>query len=356
MCGGQISGIEAAVHAVRTAFESDENEAVLLIDATNAFNSLNRKVALQNIRRLCPPLATILINTYRAPTELFVDGDTLFSQEGTTQGDPLAMPMYALATIPLIKKLKGNCKQIWYADDAAAIGKITDLRVWWDHLTTEGPCFGYFPNPSKTWLVTKEGCHAAGVSTFADTGVNVTSDGRPYLGAAVGTREFVEKYVKSKVNSWLSDVCNLTTIAKTQPHAAYSALTHGLSSKWTYLCRAIPNVSNLLKPLDDSLRTKLIPTLTGGPPPSDLECTLFALPARLGGLGITIPSNQGDQEHQSSLLVTSALQDHIISQDENYGYDIISNPRPSLDNKTRRKAQRTHVISLTTYQRTCRDQ
>ena len=78
----------------------------------------------------------------------------------------LIMAMYALATIPLIKKLKGNSKQIWYADDAAAIGRITDLREWWDHLTTEGPGFGYFPNPSKTWLVTKEGCYAAGISTF----------------------------------------------------------------------------------------------------------------------------------------------------------------------------------------------
>ena len=58
-------------------------------------------------------------------------------------------------------------------DDAAAIGRITDLRECWDHLTTEGPGFGYFPNPSKTWLVTKEGCYAAGISTFTDTGVNV---------------------------------------------------------------------------------------------------------------------------------------------------------------------------------------
>ena len=62
MCGGQISGIEAAVHAVRTIFNSSDTEAVLLVDATN---SLNRQVTLQNIRRLCPPLATILINTYR---------------------------------------------------------------------------------------------------------------------------------------------------------------------------------------------------------------------------------------------------------------------------------------------------
>ena len=35
MCGGQIAGIEAAVHAVRTAFDSSDTEAVLLVDATN---------------------------------------------------------------------------------------------------------------------------------------------------------------------------------------------------------------------------------------------------------------------------------------------------------------------------------
>ena len=108
------------MHTVRSVFEYHESEAVLLADASNAFNSLNRPMALHNIRRICSLLSTILINTYRAPAELFVDGDTLFSQEGTTQGDPLAMPMYALATIPLIKKLEGNYKQVWYADGAAA--------------------------------------------------------------------------------------------------------------------------------------------------------------------------------------------------------------------------------------------
>ena len=88
LCAGQISGIEASVHAVHSLFQRDETEAILLVDANNAFNSLNRLSALHNIRRLCPPLATVLINCYRVPTELFVDGDVLHSSEGTTQGDP----------------------------------------------------------------------------------------------------------------------------------------------------------------------------------------------------------------------------------------------------------------------------
>ena len=92
LCGGQIAGIEAAVHATRAAFESDESQAALLVDATNAFN---RQVALHNIRRLCPPIATILVNPYRSPTELFMDGDIILSQEGTTQGDPLPWPCMA---------------------------------------------------------------------------------------------------------------------------------------------------------------------------------------------------------------------------------------------------------------------
>ena len=174
LCGGQISGVEAAIHATRSAFESKECEAALLVDATNAFNALNRQVALHNIRRLCPSIATILINSYRSPTNLYVDGDVIHSQEGTTQEDPLAMQMYGLATIPLIRHLNGLGRQVWYADDSAATGTVSQLRAWWDKLVEHGPAFGYFPNPTKTWIVVKPEHHDAATRAFADSGINVT--------------------------------------------------------------------------------------------------------------------------------------------------------------------------------------
>ena len=127
LCSGQISEIEAAVYAACQAFVSEECEAALLVDATNAFNSFNRQAVVYNIRYLCPPIATILVNSYRAPTELFVDSDVILSHEGTIQGDPLSMAMYGLATIPLIRRLKGPCKQVWYADDSAAFGPLEHL-------------------------------------------------------------------------------------------------------------------------------------------------------------------------------------------------------------------------------------
>ena len=53
--------------------------------------------------------------------------DILISEEGATQGDPLVMPMYALATISLLKQLPTNVEQIWYADNACVCGKLGSL-------------------------------------------------------------------------------------------------------------------------------------------------------------------------------------------------------------------------------------
>ena len=103
VCAGHKSGNEAAIHKMRSIFNADETDAVLLIDASNAFNALNRAAALHNIRVLCPTLATYMINTYRQPARLFITGDEeLISAEGTTQGDALSISLHAISLQPLI--------------------------------------------------------------------------------------------------------------------------------------------------------------------------------------------------------------------------------------------------------------
>ena len=154
-----------------------------MTQVANTFNSLNYIVILHNIRHICPALATILINTYRSPSALYVMGDTLASKEGTTQGDPMVMLMYALDTLPLINRLPKILMQVWYADDACACGSVTALCKWYKHFCDLGPRYGYIVNAAKAWLVVKPG-----------TGVNLSSERRPYLGAIIGTRDYTRNY------------------------------------------------------------------------------------------------------------------------------------------------------------------
>ena len=85
------------------------------------------------------------------------------------------------------------------------------------------------------------------VAQFAGTGVWVTCEGRSYLGAAIGSQEYSKKFIDDKVREWSAEVLLLAKIGESQPHAAYSALTHGLSSRWCYVFRTILNIAQFLQ-------------------------------------------------------------------------------------------------------------
>ena len=108
----------------------------------------------------------------------------------------------------------------------------------------------------------------------------------------------------------------LAEIASTQPHAAYSAFVHGLSSRWTYLSRTIPGISDLLQPLENAIHQVFIPSLTGCPPCSKLTRDLLSLPVRFGGLGLINPSATSDDMFQASVKLTAPLVAIIVTQDQ----------------------------------------
>ena len=55
------------------------------------------------------------------------------------------MGIYDLGTLPLIHELKPHAKQVWFADDATAGGKLTQLCKWWDKIVSLGPTFAILP-------------------------------------------------------------------------------------------------------------------------------------------------------------------------------------------------------------------
>ena len=224
LCAGQDAGCEAAVHSMEKVFADENTEAMILVDASNAFNRLNRQATLLNCRAICPALSYILINTYRNNSQLFVDGQCILSKEGTTQGDPLAMAMYATGIQPLIRRLDGIAKQVWYADDSAAGSSIENLKRWWDLLVEIGPLYGYFPNGSKTHILAKPQHVEAAREIFKDTGIVITTEGERYLGGAIGSPSFVRQLVEQKVDCWRKELEKLGKFTDTQPHCCVCCL------------------------------------------------------------------------------------------------------------------------------------
>ena len=174
---------------------------------------------------------------------------------------------------------------------------------------------------------------------FRDTGLNITSEGRRHLGAAIGQKSFVKEYMTEKVSNWVKELTKVASIATTHPQEAYAALTHGLTSKWTYFMRTIPNIADTLKPLEDVIRLKLIPAITGRLGIIDLERDLFSLPACLGGLNIPNPQIRAPSEYDASVKVTSVLVEAIHQQSEQLDYSMVVHQKNTKSQVTKEKRE-----------------
>ena len=348
LCAGHPAGSEAAIHALSEIFHDAASDAVLLVDARNAFNCLNRRTALHNIQQLCPVLAPYIVNTYRGNASLFVGKDTIYSVEGTMQGDPLAMALYAIAVRPLIDLVsKSGALQVWFADDSAGGGKVKYVRKWWDLLRKHGEAYGYFVNASKTWLLVKPEALEEAKAAFAGESVNISTCGVRHLGAPLGDQSYTSEFITAQVKEWMAELTSLAEMAKAQPHLAYCALTQGMVGKWVYLSRCVPGISDLLQPLEDILRNNVLPAITGREAPNDAVRELFALPSTFGGLGIVNPTELPTNELEMSKNISMPLIALIINQHQPDSVPSLTESRHSqkIIMAAQRKAKRDRTRS-----------
>ena len=142
----------------------------------------------------------------------------------------------------------------------------------------------------------------------------ITEEGKKYLGSAIGKQTFIERYVQQKVTTWVDELERLSSIAITQPH--------GLTSKWTYLARTTPNIANLIKPLEETIRKVFLPNLTGQNAFSDTERELLVLPAHFGGLGIFDLSKKSTLHYSTCEIISAPLVHLILDQSEEYAPEV----------------------------------
>ena len=86
---------------------------------------------------------------------------------------------------------------------------------------------------------------------FKETSINVTVQVQKHLGAVIGFRVYFKEYVSEKVSNWVNVVGTLAEFALSQPQACYSAYNFGFKHRWTYFLRTLPDIQDLLEPLEN---------------------------------------------------------------------------------------------------------
>jgi hypothetical protein len=346
LCAGLEAGIEGGIHAIEELWKQHEEEeewGFLLVDASNAFNELNRTAMLWTIRHEWPSGARFAFNCYRHWATLVIRGKggsmaLLYSKEGVTQGDPLSMFGYGIGIMPLIRRLKHEfpaVKQPWYADDAGAGGSFTDLRQFFLRLQEIGPAYGYFPEPTKSILIVRAHNRREAKSHFHDLRFQVETGSR-YLGGYIGSRADRELWVQEKVAFWTSAVTDLAFAALSHPQTAFAGLQKSLQHEWQFIQRVIEDIGDCFFDLEEAITDIFLPALYGESlKDCDYRRKLSALPVKYAGLAIPDPSATSEENFEASTLVCS----HLLAAFRGV------EPFSSHDHKTVRTAVTTELRS-----------
>ena len=127
------------------------------------------------------------------------------------------------------------------------------------------------------------------------------------------------------MSNWVIEVATLAEFALSQPQASYAAYTFGLKHRWTYFLRTLPDIQDLLEPLQNAISQVLISAITGRKC-NQLDRIILALAVRLGGLGFGNPCLEASHEYASSVKVTTpfvqqiVFQSHELPEDWKKGY------------------------------------
>lgn len=372
LCGGLEAGIEGGIHAMCCQWGEVKDEespwGALLVDAKNAFNEVHRTSLMWHVRHRWPSGSTFAFNAYRHSRVLVLRGfdGVLLSREGVTQGDPLAMVLYAIALLPIISKLeqwlteedalkKGLAEavldnsdnegelsdptplehqpsptptptptppitpplkwmkpnQFWYADDSSLVAQWRVIKGWFRLLQTEGPKIGYHPEPDKSILIVSPEHVAWAKEFFKEEQFKIRSGAR-YLGGFIGTEEESRQHVMDKVKDWEAAVGELTKVAWKEPQAAFSGFTRSLQSEWTFIQRVLPDMDSCFLPLAESIRDSLIPALFGYQSLPIWVKSITSLPIRWSGMGLRSPEAWASDAFLTSLKCTTHLTHSLL--------------------------------------------
>ena len=116
-------------------------------------------------------------------------------------GDPLAIAIYGLATLLIIKLVNDNSPtQKWYADDGNAVGKL------------------------KSQLIVNDQKYNEAIKVFKNTEVEMKKGAR-VLDSVIGSKTERKSFLETQLEEHNKTLKKLGKIARTSPQKVYSCYT-----------------------------------------------------------------------------------------------------------------------------------
>jgi len=123
-----------------------QNNVLLKVELSNAFNRISRATIFQEVQNICPLLSPCVEYCYSTSPLLFVENETILSSAGVQQGDPLGPLPFAIALQHLLCRIRDSCPNLqlnaWYLDDGVLVGPSEEVNLALEIISPVGPSYG----------------------------------------------------------------------------------------------------------------------------------------------------------------------------------------------------------------------
>ncbi len=286
---GVRGGCEAIVHATSQLLSStpDHQSWILMLDFSNAFNTVDRQAMFAEFRNHFPSLSAWVESCYSGQPLLHLDTDTIFSCRGVQQGDPLGPLGFALALHPIVERIKSEVPSLtlnsWYLDDGTLAGTPEALLSALKIVEEDGPSIGLHLNRNKSLLFIPPSVDASISPLPAD--IPIARDGFTLLGCPISPPDYCNDILLARVNKLETTLSTLLDM--NDAHVETTLLRSCLAiPKLSYILRTCPpdHITHATRHFDSVIRKSLESIV--GSPITDWSWLKASLPSNRGGLNL----------------------------------------------------------------------
>ena len=375
-------GTEKCIHALRAAFETEDNNDHYFLDAQGAFNRSSKKRALLIAKTHFKDLYPFLFMLYGTQAKTWFFGlkegiKDIDVREGAQQGCTLGMLLCALAFHPFIGKLHEkagpNGQAPFFADDGNISAGYDNMLSCIDYIIEDGPTYGYILHLEKgTYLMARRGSFLTASehkSTLIQRGINpaiirmhpddcamdpdlaispldaAEAYGAKVLGSYIGSDEFISAKLEFELEKLSDEAAKLVLYDDLQQR--YLFFRFCFCQKINHNLRTIPPRLTLpfVRGFDDLKKTILCSLIDQFSKDSipDWLWTQSCFSTKNGGLGLQTSSHTAHAAYVASIIdclpsteircpdITRKNVDHITSLHRSISYiSECTNSEPAL--------------------------